>query len=185
MRWKAKNEQIQGFQKQEGLEGDIFENGAVIHPTQFTKTLKELANYVQVKYSSNVARMIQNVERPVFKYPTRCIGSQEKVGEMAIFIWRKDNEKVPVKQSMIGEKEMRVLPIILGSAPLHGDYNMIVQQTSLRYVKRMKNIKFHDNQYGRFLCLLVKCYPSKNSVIINLQSKGTNIPSEDSFKELV
>ena len=52
--------------KVEGLEGAVFESGAVKHAYQFTKALEEIANYVQKKYNSDVAKMIKDVERPTF-----------------------------------------------------------------------------------------------------------------------
>ena len=36
---------------------------------QFTKTVEEIADYVQLKYNSDIARMIRDVECPVFKFP--------------------------------------------------------------------------------------------------------------------
>ena len=35
--------------------------------------LEDIADFIQVKYISNVVRMIRDVERPTFTYPTRPI----------------------------------------------------------------------------------------------------------------
>ena len=51
------------------LEDAVFESGAVKHASQFKKRLEEIANYVQKKYNSNVAKMIKNVECPIFEFP--------------------------------------------------------------------------------------------------------------------
>ena len=55
--------------KVDGLEEAVIESGAVKHAAQFTKTLEEIAKYVQKKYNSNVAKMIKHVERPKFDFP--------------------------------------------------------------------------------------------------------------------
>ena len=72
--------------------------------------------------------MIWDVERPVFKYPTRPIGcmvilsnrssTQEKVDKTDIFVWKEDFKKVHSKESMFEEKEMSAFPIILGQCSL-------------------------------------------------------------------
>ena len=54
--------------KVEGLEDAVFESGAVRHAAQFTKTLGEIANYVQKKHNSNFAKTIKDMERPTFKF---------------------------------------------------------------------------------------------------------------------
>ena len=59
--------------KVEGLEDAVFESGAVKHAAQFTKTLEEIANYMEKKYNSNVAKMIKVVERPIFEFPVRPV----------------------------------------------------------------------------------------------------------------
>ena len=35
---------------------------------QFMETLEEIANYIQIKYNSGMAKMISKVEWPVFKF---------------------------------------------------------------------------------------------------------------------
>ena len=57
----------------EGLKEAVFESGAVKHATQFTETLKEKAKYVQKKYNSDVAKMIKDVEHPLFKFLPKVI----------------------------------------------------------------------------------------------------------------
>ena len=90
--------------KVEGLEEAIFESRAVKHAAQFTKTLEEIAKYVQKKYNSDVAKMMKDVERPKFDFPARPVTkivvnsdgttTQEKINEMDIFIWKKNYELV-------------------------------------------------------------------------------------------
>ena len=109
--------------KIDGLEDAVFESGAVKHAAQFTKTLEEIANYVQRKYNSDVAKMIKDVERPVFEFPPRPLPktivnpdgtiTTEKVDEMDIYIWKKGYELSHSKKAELIEKEKRVFPIIL------------------------------------------------------------------------
>ena len=47
----------------------MFESGAI----KLTKMLEETAKYVQVKYTSDVARIIKDVERPEFNLPERPV----------------------------------------------------------------------------------------------------------------
>ena len=55
--------------KVKGLEEAVFESGVMKHATQFTETLKEIAKYVQKKYNNDVAKMIKDVEHPIFNFP--------------------------------------------------------------------------------------------------------------------
>ena len=107
----------------DGLEDAVFENGAVKHAAQFTKTLEEIANYVQKKHNSDVAKMIKDVERPVLEFPARPIPKTilnsdgtitlEKVDEMDSYVWKKDYKLVHSKKAEVIEKEKRVFPSIL------------------------------------------------------------------------
>ena len=40
----------------------VFECGAMKYATQLTKTLEEIADYIKIKYNSDVTRMIRDVE---------------------------------------------------------------------------------------------------------------------------
>ena len=75
--------------KMEGLEDAIFESGAMKHVTQFTKMLKEIADYVQIKYSSNAVWMIRDVECPNFSYPAEPVGCLVTSEERKT-MWKKD-----------------------------------------------------------------------------------------------
>ena len=80
------------------------------HAAKFTKTLGDITNYVQTKYNSNAARMIQDVERPLFTYTTLPVGclvtlshrmtTQEKVNEIDVYVWKKGFEKIHNKESV-------------------------------------------------------------------------------------
>ena len=48
--------------KVEDVEDAVFESGAVKHAVQFMNMLKEVANHVQKKYSSDVVKMMKVVE---------------------------------------------------------------------------------------------------------------------------
>ena len=53
---KQKTHQFKIFKsKVECLEDAVFESGMVKHATQFTMTLKDIIDYIQIKYNSNVA----------------------------------------------------------------------------------------------------------------------------------
>ena len=52
-----------------GLKDAIFKSRSVKHAAQYTKTLEKIADYVQVKYNNDVAKMIREVKCPIFKYP--------------------------------------------------------------------------------------------------------------------
>ena len=85
---------------------------------QLTKTLKDIANYVQIKYNSKMTRMIRDVERPIFTYPAWPVGypvtsdygktTHEKVDKMDVYVWKKEFEKVLNKEAEFKEKKIRV-----------------------------------------------------------------------------
>ena len=109
--------------KVEGLEGAIFESGAVKHSAQFTKILKETGRYVQEQYIGNAAKTINDIERRNFEFPAHSVPqiitypdglmTQEKIDEMDIYLWKKDYELVLSQKAKFTEKEKRVFPIIL------------------------------------------------------------------------
>ena len=119
------NEEIKqgGESKVEGLEDAVFESGAMKHAAQFTNMLEEITNYVQKKYNSDVAKMIKDMERPVFEFPVRPLPKtilnsdgtiiQEKVDEIDIYIWKNDYKLIHSKKAEFIEKEKHVFPIIL------------------------------------------------------------------------
>ena len=86
--------------KIEGLQDIVVESGAVKHAAQFTKMLENIAKYVQVKYNSDIARMIKDVELAEFNFPEHPVpwvisnedetSTQEKIDEIDINIWKKD-----------------------------------------------------------------------------------------------
>ena len=66
---KKKRPQYKAFKsKVEGLKDAVFKSGFFKHAVQFAKTIDENADYIQIKYNSDMARMIRDVERPVFKF---------------------------------------------------------------------------------------------------------------------
>ena len=93
------------------------------HAARFNKTLEEIANHVQKKCNRDVAKMIEDVERPVFEFPARPLPktilnsngtiTQEKVDEMDIYVWKKDYKLIHSKKAEFIEKEKCILPIIL------------------------------------------------------------------------
>ena len=48
---------------------DVFEIGAVKHASQFTKSLKNIADYAQIKYNNDVAEAIRIMEQLYLTYP--------------------------------------------------------------------------------------------------------------------
>ena len=83
--------------------------------------LEDIADFIQVKYNSNVVRMIRDVERPTFTYPTRPTGRmitlrrittmQEKVDEVDVYIWKKASKKIHNKKVDFKEKEKKVFSL--------------------------------------------------------------------------
>ena len=53
------------------IEDDVFEIGAVKHASQFSKSLQNVADYVQIKYNSDMAEAIRTMEEQVFIYPDK------------------------------------------------------------------------------------------------------------------
>ena len=43
----------------EGLEYDVFESGSVKHAAQFTTMLEDIADYIKIKYNSNIVQMVR------------------------------------------------------------------------------------------------------------------------------
>ena len=116
-RWKTFKSKVKG------LEDAIFQIWAVKHAAQFTKVLEETAKYIQKKYNCNIAKMIKDVECPLFKFP-KCpvpwvityvdgMMTQEKIDKMDIYVWKMDYELIQSQKADFTEKEKRVFLIIL------------------------------------------------------------------------
>ena len=98
----------------EGLKDAVFESGTVKHAVQFTKTLQEIVDYIQIKYNSDVARMIRDVEHPVFKFPQQPIAQvitdsngnpiQERFNKMEMYIWKKDRKLIHKQRAEFKKK---------------------------------------------------------------------------------
>ena len=66
------------------------------------KMLEKVANYMQKKYNSDIAKMIKNVEHSIFEFRVHPVPkiilnpdgttTQEKVDKMEICMWKKDYE---------------------------------------------------------------------------------------------
>ena len=105
---------IRYLKKVKGLKDTVFESVSVKHAVQFT----------QITLNSDVARMIRDVECPVFKFPKQPLAQiitdpngkliQERFNEMEMYIWKKDYELVHKQRAEFEEKEKRVLLIVLG-----------------------------------------------------------------------
>ena len=62
---------IQGILKKskiKGLKYAVFESCSVKHAAQFTKTLEEIADNVQTKNNSDIAKMIRDIEHSVLSF---------------------------------------------------------------------------------------------------------------------
>ena len=125
LRWQKKITSIQAFKsKIKGLKDPVFKSGSIKHTAQFTKILEEIANYVQLKYNSDVAKMMRDMEHPVFKFPQQPMAQvitntnvnpiQERFNKMEMCIWKKDYELIHKQRAEFKKKEKRVFPIILG-----------------------------------------------------------------------
>ena len=91
--------------------------------------LEKIAKHVHKKYSSDVAKMIKDVERPKFEFPVCPVPQtvinpdgtmmQQKIYEMDTYVWKKGYELVCNQKSEFVEEEKRVFPIILDHCSLH------------------------------------------------------------------
>ena len=100
-----------------GFKKAVFESRAVKHAAQFIKELKEIAKYGQKKYNHDIAKMIEDVERPKFDFPARwttkiIVNSdgttiQEKIDEMDIYIWKKDYELILSQKTNLPRKRSK------------------------------------------------------------------------------
>ena len=107
----------------EGLKDAVFESGSLKHAAQFTKTLEEIIDYIQIKYNSDVA-MIRDMECPVFKFLQQSMAQivtdangipiQEIFNKMEMYIWKNKYSLVHNQRAEFKKKEKRVFPIILG-----------------------------------------------------------------------
>ena len=105
------------------LENAVFKSGSVKHAAQFTQTLEEISDHIQVRYNDDVAKMIREVERPMLKFPQQPTAQivmdsngnpiQERFNEMEMYMWKKDYELIHNQRAEFEEKEKRVFPIIL------------------------------------------------------------------------
>ena len=78
---------------------------------QFMKTLEEIAKYVQMKYKSDVAGMIKDVESPEFNFPKRPVPrivtnvdgtmTQEKKDDMDVYVWKAKKLSSPKKKKRV------------------------------------------------------------------------------------
>ena len=83
--------------------------------------MEEVANYVQIKYNNDVAKIIRDMMRPSFNYPPRTEGQNillqddkdQKKQMRWIYMLKKDYEKVCNKISEFEEKEKREFLIVL------------------------------------------------------------------------
>ena len=86
------------------IENDVFEIGSVKHAFQFSKSLKNVANYLQMKYNNNVVEAIWTMGAPDFNYPEmpQPVIKQDKTGkeveikpsEGELFMWKRFWDKV-------------------------------------------------------------------------------------------
>ena len=89
---KWRTPQYKAFKKKiEGLNIAVFKSRAVKYAAQFTKTLENIIDYVQIKYNSDVARMIRDVKQPIFTYPMQPVGCLV-ISKKEKTTWEKVNE---------------------------------------------------------------------------------------------
>jgi hypothetical protein len=53
------------------LEDEVFDVGAASNPAKFSKSLKSIENYIQMKYKTcdDIVKAIQQLKRPTLDYP--------------------------------------------------------------------------------------------------------------------
>ena len=83
------------------LEDEVFDVGALSDPTEFSKSLKSIENYIQMNYKTcdDIVKAIQQLKHPTLNYlkqPTRANHTDasgnidEDKFEMAKFAWKED-----------------------------------------------------------------------------------------------
>ena len=79
------------------IEYDVFEIGSIINEAQFTRSLLNIADHVQMKYNNKMREATQTLEKTEFSYPVLPKGKREKneegnkingkPNEMDVFMW--------------------------------------------------------------------------------------------------
>jgi hypothetical protein len=90
-----------------GLEDDTFDVGEASDPAKFSKSLKNIENYIQKTYRSpdNMVKTLQNMKKVTLSYSTKpkkqdsqCCDEDgnpdEDMFEMAVFAWKEDYKSI-------------------------------------------------------------------------------------------
>lgn len=106
------------------LKDDIFDVGATSDPAKFTKSLKNIENYIQKTYKTpdDIVKAIQQMKRPVLDYPkqpkrtayqdTATGDIDEDAFEMAKFAWKEDYKDTRYRINKYNENESNAWALI-------------------------------------------------------------------------
>ena len=108
-----------------GLEEDTFDVGASSDPAKFSKSLKNIENYIQKTYKmpDDIVKAIQQMKRPTLDYPykpakDKCVDDQgtfdEDIFDMAKFTWKEDYKAMRVRKDKYNENESNAWALIYG-----------------------------------------------------------------------
>ena len=113
---KQRKPEYKAFKRNlKGLEDFVFENRAMRHAAQFTNALNDFFDCIQIKFNSDVACMIREVEWQLLFYPARptwrtmtlndWTTTWEKADEMVDYFWKKAFKKRYNNEAEFEEKE--------------------------------------------------------------------------------
>lgn len=110
---------------EDALEGHVFDVGAAKHAAQFSKTLEEIANYVQRTYTSGggtIGQAIAEMQAPTINLPPQPgTPADPATGAPAIpptqvelFMWQEEFKTANKKQNTYNENKERAYALVWG-----------------------------------------------------------------------
>ena len=108
-----------------GLEDDTFDVGAAGDPAKFSKSLKNIENYIQKTYKSpdDMVKTLQNMKKVTLSYSTKpkkqdsqCCDEDgnpdEDMFEMAVFAWKEDYKSMKLRMDKYRDNESNAWALI-------------------------------------------------------------------------
>ena len=108
-----------------GLEDDTFNVGAASDPAKFSKSLKNIENYIQKTYKSpdDMVKTLQNMKKVTLSYSTKpkkqdsqCCDEDgnpdEDMFEMAVFAWKEDYKSMKLRMDKYRDNKSNAWALI-------------------------------------------------------------------------
>jgi hypothetical protein len=108
-----------------GLEDDTFNVVAACDPAKFSKSLKNIENYIQKTYrsSDNMVKMLQQIKKVTLSYPTKpkkqdrqhCNENGDpdaNMFEMTVFAWKEDYKSMKSRMDKYRDNELNSWALI-------------------------------------------------------------------------